>query len=174
MTAEFPQNPSTTDLQQENRFSFVLSRTPDMVYYCQKAELPGLTLPEIEVHNLFSGMKFPSNKLVFQNTSLTFRVNEDLANWKEIYNWMAGLGQPRTFGALAALQRNTNIGAGEYSDLVLTLRTPKGNSGSRIVFYRCFPTSLSGLTFETNISDVSFLTASVEFAYTTYDIQELC
>lgn len=173
MTTQFPQNPTTTDFLQENRFSFVLSKLPDTVYSCQKFTIPGVTLPAIAVPNLFSDMNVAGNKLEYQPTSLTFKVFENLSNWLEIYNWMAALGQPQRFGALKQLQEKNKDGTGEYSDMIVTVRTPKGNPGMQVHFHRCFPVSLGSLSLETDLSDVSYLTSTVDFAYTTFKIKTL-
>ena len=57
-----------------------------------------------------------------------------------------------------------------YSDAVLTILTNKNNPVVECRFRDVFPTSLSGLTYSQNQTDVEYLTASVDFKYTIYEI----
>ena len=59
------------------------------------------------------------------------------------------------------------------SDSVLTILTNKNNPVVECRFRDVFPTSLSGLTYSQNQSDVEYLTASVTFKYTIYEIVTL-
>ena len=175
MTDVLQQNPTQTDLQQVNRFSFVLSKLPETVFFCQKISVPGITLPPAIQTDLFANIYHPGSKMEFDPTiSLTFKVNEHLKNYLEVWDWMTALGQPRQFGGLRQLQnRNAGVGDGEYSDLVVTVRTPKGSSAILIKCHRCFPTNLTGLTFETDNGDVNFMLATVQFSYTTLTFETI-
>ena len=47
----------------------------------------------------------PGDKIVFEDLTLRFIVDEDLVNYTEIYNWIKGLGYPEDLEQIYDLQR---------------------------------------------------------------------
>ena len=60
-----------------------------------------------------------------------------------------------------------------FSDCVLTILTNKNNPVVECRFIDCFPTSLSGLSYNQNQTDVDYLTVDVTFKYKIYEIHTL-
>ena len=60
-----------------------------------------------------------------------------------------------------------------FSDATLTVLTNKNNPIVEVRFADCFPTSLSGLSYNQNQTDVEYLTAEVNFKYKIYEIHSL-
>ena len=60
-----------------------------------------------------------------------------------------------------------------FSDATLTILTNKNNPVVEVRFADCFPTSLSGLSYNQNTTDVDYLTAEVNFKYKIYEIHTL-
>ena len=60
-----------------------------------------------------------------------------------------------------------------YSDIILTILKSNKNPNYSIVFKDAFPTSLSGIVFNTTLEDVGYLEASTKFRYTTYNITKV-
>ena len=60
-----------------------------------------------------------------------------------------------------------------FSDATLTILTNKNNPVVECRFADVFPTSLSGLTYSQNQTDVDYLTAEVNFKYQIYEIKTL-
>ena len=56
------------------------------------------------------------------------------------------------------------------SDAMLTILTNKNNPVVECRFADIFPTSLSGLEYSQNQTDVEYLTATVTFKYKLYEI----
>ena len=78
-------------------FQFSIQKLPHVNYFCQSANIPEITLSEVERMSPFIKLPTPGTQLTFGALSITFRVDEDLKNYKEMYNWMIGLGFPDNF-----------------------------------------------------------------------------
>ena len=96
-------------------------------------------------------------------------------NWKEIYDWLIGLGFPEDFSQ--SIHRNiqnptlqTEVDANVYSDGTLTVLTSNKRPNIKINFKDMYPISLSPLPFDTTQTDIQYLEAEVEFAYRNFEI----
>jgi hypothetical protein len=99
---------------------------------------------------------------------------------------MTGIGFPQNPTEFADAIRNTdtkdigNAGKGNVtnpsvltSDATLTILTNKNNPSIQVKFRNIYPTSLSGLSFDTKDEASTGLTASVTFNYDLYTIAKL-
>jgi hypothetical protein len=59
------------------------------------------------------------------------------------------------------------------SDATLTILTNKNNPKLRVNFKQCFPTSLSGIDYNTQVQDAEQLTATVTMKYDLYEFETL-
>ena len=59
------------------------------------------------------------------------------------------------------------------SDATLTILTNKNNPKTRVSFTNCFPTSLSGLAYNSQQTDTEQLTATVTMKYDLYEFESL-
>ena len=69
-------------------FQFMLERTPKVTYFCQSANLPGMSLNMIEQPTPFVGIPHSAGSPEFEDLTVNFLVDENLTNWLEIWNWM--------------------------------------------------------------------------------------
>jgi hypothetical protein len=97
-----------------------------------------------------------------------------MKNYLEIYNWMIAIGKPNDFDQYAAIY-NKDQGAGEgiYSDLTLTVLSSAMNPTYEITFVDAYPTSISGLQFSSEMSDIEYLRSTVSFQYRIFNITAL-
>jgi len=56
-----------------------------------------------------------------------------------------------------------------FSDATLTILSSKNNAVQEVRFSDMFPTSLTGLSYNQQATDVQYLTASVVFSYKIYE-----
>jgi hypothetical protein len=87
---------------------------------------------------------------------LTFIVDENFTNYKEIHDWM--------FGMVGQDDLNTR----KNRDLALIIYNSSNNVVQQIQFVDAHPTSLSSLPFEVTGESVNYLTAVAEFNYSYY------
>jgi hypothetical protein len=108
-----------------------------------------------------------SGKVTYSPLTITFRVNEDMADYLEIHNWMKGLGSPNSFEEYAALKLSD---AGLYSDATLVINNSRSLGNLSATFYDMFPIDISDLQFTTMDTDVNYLECTVDFRFLKYEI----
>lgn len=155
-------------------FRFACKRLPHVNYFCTAATIPDISLGETSsVDNPFIKLPVPGDKLTFGRLDLTFRVDEDMENFQEIYNWLVALGYPDNFSQRGAIGR-TQISTGDvYSDGSLMVMTGNMTPNIEISFIDLYPASLSSLEFDIENTDVEYLKATVSFAYRKYELKTL-
>ncbi len=112
-------------------------------------------------------MTVSSNVVEGQNLS----VDENMKNWLSIYNWIIGIGAPTQ----EALRQHVKLKeASELTtDATLTVLTSNMNAQMHFRFQDCFPLNLSSIEFDSGLTDVEYLTASVSFRYDVYTVENL-
>jgi len=163
-------NPDNKNFLSPIGFQFAIQRLPNVNYFCTSANIPEMTMGAADLQNPFSKMPMPGEKLEFGDLTLRFRVDEDMKNYKEIYNWMMGLGFPDTFGQRATLDRSTTDMGLVFSDASLLILTNQYKPNIDIHFVDMYPISLSGVEFNVEQGDVEYLNADVTFSYRKYDL----
>lgn len=177
MTGTTTTEPSNQNFLSPLGFRFQLSRTPKTNYFVQSVTLPSVSLGQFDIQDPFVKLPLPGTKLEFDTLNLTFAVSEDMENYLEIYNWLMGLGFPENFGQYAALSRQSPDLAPKatdvYSDASLVVMSSNHNPNVKVNFQEMFPISLSDLTFDSTLTDVEYLKATVTFRYRMYTIEKL-
>lgn len=152
---------------------FSLQRAPNLVYFCQSANIPGVSISPVVVPNPLKSAPFPGDEVSFSELTLTFAVTENLDNFTEIFNWIISLGFPDStdqYKTLALAQPGS--GKGVFSDGTLTILNSALGANYDIVFKDMFPLTLSDINMETTQTDVTYLTSTVSFTYQSYFIRK--
>jgi|TARA_B110000914_G_scaffold220491_1_gene230655 hypothetical protein len=100
-----------------------------------------------------------SDKMVFGQFEISYLIDEDLLNYKEIFDWMK---------SNVETNHSTSTTSDHYRDLTLTVMNSANNVTKQIKFVDAYPTSISSLPFDITTTDVEYLTAVVTFAYSYY------
>lgn len=167
--------------QPENRnylsplnFSFKILNKPNVNYWIQRANLAGISTPSTQEPNPFVNIPKSGEHINFENLTITFKVDEDLQNYLEIYNWLKGLGKPEYFNQYKQLESQPNYsGNGLVSDISLIILKGSKDPNYEVIYKDAFPISLSGLNFDTTDTDVEFISASASFRYVYHDINKI-
>jgi hypothetical protein len=165
-------DPTNKNFLGQTGFRLVLDRTPTMNYFSQSASLPGISLGATTLVNPLLDYPLPGEKLTFSPFTISFRVDEDMKNYIEIYNWLVGLGAPSSTNQYRNFEVNSR-NQSNLSDATLSILSSKYNPNLRIKFEKMFPESISELLFVTTASDIDYLEATVTFRYSLYTIQAL-
>ena len=169
--------PTKLDYAEPTKFRFSLIKLPKVEYFCTAANIPGITLGNANQPTPLKDIPIPGDKLDYDTLNISFLVDENLENYREIHGWMTGLGFPKDNKQFRDLARSgqdrfptTNDDAGGlYSDATLFVLTSKNNPNIEIRFSDVYPISLSGLDYNQQESDINYLTANVTFAYKIYE-----
>lgn len=161
-------------------FKFSLNRSPKVAFFSNSANIPGLTLGIANQSSYLKDIDVPGDKIVFNDLSIRFLVDEDLENYMEIQNWMRGLGYPESLDEIYDLQKEqkrVNTSQAKmmniFSDGTLQVLTSSSQPNFKLKFLDLWPYTLSDLTFDAADTDVQYLTAEVTFKYTIYNITDL-
>ena len=186
--------PSKMDYASPVQFRFKIAKLPQVEFFIQTVNLPGISLGSATVPNPLYDYPVPGDKITYQSLDISFLVDENLNNYKELHDWMTGLGFPSSHTQFADLQATgadrfpgSTAGAsgseleipqvlsdgGTYSDATLTILNSKNIAKTEIRFHNIYPTSLGSLSYSVQASDVNYLTAAVDFSYMYYEIVQI-
>jgi len=181
--------PTVLDYASPVQFRFKCSKLPTVEFFCQTANIPGISLGQATVDTPLKSIPFPGDELNYQDLGISFLVDENLNNYKEIHDWLIGLGAPQNHNQFSTLRdtgtdrfpgqttnspnNNTVPDGGTYSDATLTILNSKNIAKVEIRFHNIFPTALGSLSYDVQASDVNYLQASVDFSYMYYEIVQL-
>jgi len=186
--------PTKFDYASPIQFRFKMTKLPQVEFFVQTANIPGITLDEVQQPTRLKAIALPGSTLSFANLDLSFLVDENLNNYKELHDWLIGLGTPESdsqFAGLlaagsdrfpgstassAATGSNTASPLNEgaiYSDATLTVLNSKNIAKTEIRFKNVYPTSLGSLSYDIKASDVDYLQVSASFSYMGYSIVQI-
>ena len=191
-TNAYDRQPTKQDYASPTQFKFTITKLPKVEYFCTAANVPGISIPSPTQPTPLADIPLPGDTISFDDLSVTFLVDENLENYREIHGWMYGIGFPisRTqFGALVDAGKDrfptdgkdslkTDPGKVKYgakplgpifSDATLNILTSKNNPNIEVRFSDVFPTALTGLDFNQQADDVNYLSATVTFKYKVYE-----
>ena len=159
-------NPQNTNPLQPTKFLLTFGRIKTVQYFCQEVNLPGVTLGEVNRATPFLDMFSPGTKLTYDPLDITFTVDEEMASWKNLYDWFISIADPDGFEKrtyVKELQRTEH-----FSDAYLTVLSALNNPVLRIEFANVFPLTLSDINFDTKLSADTIITCRATFRYQSY------
>lgn len=148
-------------------FKFVIKRMPHVNYFCTTANIPEISLPTVEQFSPFIKQPRPSTKLEFGSFNIRFRIDEDMKNFREIYDWLLFLGFPDNFSQRAT--PNVDV----YSDASMIITTASFTPNLEVKFFDLFPISVNANEFDIDQSDIEYLTADASFAFRKYELTDV-
>jgi hypothetical protein len=165
--------PENTNPLQSSKFILAFQRLPTVQYFCQEANLPGVTLNTLEFTTPLHDIPVAGNKLSYNEFDITFIVDENLQSWNELYKWLSAIGSSKSLeerNRLNQLQNQYTSKVSYYSDATLTIMSALNNPLLRINYIRMFPISLSDVKFDTQLDADTIITATASFQYAYFDI----
>ena len=192
-TSPLNRQPTKLDYSSPTQFRFLINQLPKVQYFTVAANIPGITLGEGVFNTPLKDIPLLGDKLTYEDLTITFIVDENLENYIEMHTWLTAIGFPKdrsqfkkfrsTTANTPVTTQGTSSDIGDvkpataersmFSDATLTVLTNKNNPVVEVRFADCFPTSLSGLSYNQNTTDVDYLTAEVNFKYKIYEIHTL-
>lgn len=174
MPANFVSNPNCpTNFLSGIGFQFQLNKFPEVAFYCQSANVPGLNLSVATQATRFNAIPQPGDEISYDDLNIKFLVDEKLKNYKSIHNWIRALGHPYNGTEFNSLLDGEDYDEKTYSDGTLFILDSNFNKKLKIVYKDLFPTSLSGLNFDSTYTDTEYFAVDASFKYTIYDIEDI-
>ena len=166
-----PRQPLNQNILQPTKFTVVFRRIPNVVYFCNSVNLPGITLGKLLRPTPFVDQPVPGDKIEYDDLKLQFVVDEGLHNWMEIHDWLRGLGTPKEFQEYKNLVRTKANFGGQYSDGTVTILNNLNIEVLRFTFVGAFPTSISEIQFDSKQNANEIMYATAVFSYSYYDVK---
>ena len=187
--------PTKLDYASPIQFRFKMTKIPKVEFFVQTANIPGISLGTATAVTPLYDYPIPGDKINFQTLDISFLVDENLNNYKELHDWISGLGFPKNHTQFADLQATgadrfpgstaSSVATGSkrtpaplaeggiYSDATLTVLNSKNIAKTEIRFKNVYPTSLGSLSYDIKASDVDYLQVQASFNYLHYDIIQI-
>ena len=164
-------------------FKLVLTKTPKVDFLCQSANIPSISMGTAIQPSYLKDIPVPGDKVLYDDLTVSFLVDEKMENYLAIHKWITGLGYPESRGQYDQLRKDDNrtdsiIGDDgdpryfEFSDATLQVLSSNYRPSVLINFKDAFPISLSTLDFDVTTRDYNYFTAQVTFKYTIYNITD--
>jgi hypothetical protein len=165
--------PSSINPLSPNGFLFSIQKLPQLNFFCQQVNLPGVILGEPEFSNPLSRQPIPGETITYDTLNVQFLIDEQMLNYKAIYNWILALGFPTGHELYTDFLNNddravTSELAKNFSDATLQILGSNNTAIQTVTFTDVFPVNLSTLTFQSTNQDVNYLVGDVSFRYGYY------
>ena len=188
--------PTKLDYAAATQFKFNIYKLPKVEFFCTSVNIPGITLGETSQSTPLKDIPIPGDKLSYSSLNVSFLVDENLENYREIHGWLTGLGFPRSheqfetfinagkdrFPTSDGTAKNRDAGkvddvgfdvGAQYSDALLTILSSKNNPVLEVRFEDVFPVELGSLQYNQGETDVNYLSVEATFRYTIYKFAEV-
>ena len=164
-------------------FKLIITKTPKVDFLCQSANIPQISMGTAIQPSYLKDIPVPGDKVLYDDLTVRFLVDEKMENYLAIYKWITGLGYPESLGQFKQLRTDdirTNASASdegdpryfEFSDATLQILNSNYKPSVLVNFKDAFPVSLSTLEFDVADRDYSYFTANVTFKYTIFTITD--
>ena len=182
--------PTVFDYATGTQWRLTFNRIPKTTWFCTAANVPGITLGEASYPSPMADMFITGDKLTFDTLNITFMVDEELQNYRELWDWLVGIGAQkqhsqwrtilnsgdgaiRTFGTpdTDTRTKTTTEESNLYSDSTLIVYNSKNTPKVNVHFKNMFPTTLSALEYSQELTDVEYFKATASFRYLYYEFE---
>lgn len=137
-------------------FSFILNKTPFLSRTVQTFSVPDVSMGTATVPT--PHRDYPeTGKMVYSPAFITFKVDENLRNYREIFYWMEELSHPRDYSQYKR----------ERHDLDVMVLSSASRPIIGMTFEDILPVSVSFGDFDTTDTDNTYITGQASFQFTS-------
>ena len=168
-----------TDITNKNMlspvgFQFNIGRMPTMNFFVQSVTLPGITLSSLDQQTPLRSVPTPGDRIEYSELEVIFKVDEDMKNYIEVFDWIRALGFPDSTDQYKELEEQPSFsGGGIYSDATLTILSSAMNPNIRIDIRDLFPISLTPIEMSAVNPDIEYIEATASFRFLNYSFLKL-
>jgi hypothetical protein len=130
------------------RLTIDVTKYANVEYFITNISTPDVSIGEIQTTYRNSKGYLPGTNIQFGSLEVSFKVDEDMKNYQELFNWIEG-------------NRSSNT----KNDIILHIANSSNNISNKIRYTSAFPTNLSSLSFDLQASNVEYLSASASFRF---------
>ena len=166
--------PDNTQFLSPLGFNFMIKKLPNTNYFVQSVNVPSVQATDVVVPTPFTNIPTIGDRLNYSEFQLSFKVDEDMTNYIELYDWLLQLHFPEDFAQAKNIYQKQNnvdfLADGPYSDATLTILNSAMNPNKEVIFEDCYPIALSDLQFSTTAASVDYIECQATFRYRMFRI----
>ena len=142
-----------------SNFSVVIPDMENFSATVQQASIPSTTIGESLAPSTLLDFTLPGEKITYNQLIMSFPVQQNMANYAEIYNWMMSIAGPES--------PENRVDYSEYQrDGSIILKNHSGKNTCEIVFNNMFPIDLSDIPLDVGgVEDGDPILSTVTFRY---------
>lgn len=165
--------PTSVNALSPNGFEFAIQKLPEITFFCQQANIPTMSMQSPNYNTPFSNVPLPGDIITFEDLNVQFIVDDQMKNYKAIFNWMVELGFPENYdqykrGLNADIRGLKGDLAKNVSDATLSVLGASNTLITTIKFIDLIPISLESLIFLSTSTNVNYLIGNAVFKYNQY------
>lgn len=158
-------------------FNFAIKKLPNTNYFVQSVNVPSVQMGDAIMPTPFVNIPTIGDRISYAEFQVSFKVDEDLRNYIELYDWMVQLGFPEDFSQAKNIYEKQNnvdfMAEGPYSDATITILNSAMRPNLEVLFEDAYPISLSDLQFSATSPSVDYIECQVTFRYKLFRILRL-
>ena len=89
--------PDNTQFLSPLGFNFSIKKLPNTNYFVQSCNVPTVQMGDAVLATPFVNIPTIGDRIAYAEFQLAFKVDEDMKNYIELYDWMLQLGFPEDF-----------------------------------------------------------------------------
>ena len=166
--------PTNQNFLGKHGFRFGIKKLPNTNFFVEGCNIPGISITPVIIGSPLVNLPYSGDHIDYEEFSLTFKVDEDLTAYMDVYTWMTQLGFPEDTSQYATIAAKSKIsGDGIFSDASLIILDAKKRSNYELTFNNAFPVSLSTIQLGYTVIDVEYLTATAQFRYDSFSMNRI-
>lgn len=140
-----------------SNYKLEIPKFKEVNYFIQNTSLPSVNMSGVDSAYQANQIQIPSNRIDYDPLSITFIVDEDLANYLTIFRWMQDISRKESAFDLT-------------TDIVLHFLNTNKQIIRTATFYNGFPMTLGELSYDTSVADTTPLMCNAMFKYQYFEI----
>jgi hypothetical protein len=153
-------------LANKTNYLMIFDKAPEVQYFCQEVPVPAISLEGEELSNGRISYAEVGGTLQFDQLTITFLVDENLQNYKEIYDWFMALRHPMAGNIAENVTTSRDL-----SDATVTVLDNNKNAQVRFTFVDCWPSNLDGLIYDVRSEGDEPQIASITLNYSYFTME---
>ena len=77
-------------------FKFSIEKMRGVDFFCQAANVPGITMEKVDQPTRFNRMPHPGDELYYEDLTIRFLVDENMKNFYQVHDWMRTIATPKS------------------------------------------------------------------------------
>jgi hypothetical protein len=151
-------------------FKIIFKRLPHVEFFSNKILLPSVTTNAVKQDTPLRAFYAVGDHLAYADLDLTFIIDENMKNYREIYDWLKGIGSPDSLDQYDQLKDSAD---GDQSDITVLILDSHKNPNLEVTFKNAMPIGLTPVSLDLSNQDVLYPEATVTMRYDAFDIKDI-